>query len=548
MFKILVIALLLPFTIYANKYRVDDTSKIAINKQVSGSHIKVFIPNMPYIYLAKLINGTLVRASDNEQGWEFMLASKLEREGDLVYIFTLRENLKFQDGTDFDADNIIENFHFAMQKNNNDQMLYEHLTKVTKLSKYKVQFTLNKPLERFLFMIARYNIYSKAYLKKFKWGFHNTYTANNMKRPGPYGLGPYILKEGFSTGRAQTPIIKLKANPYYFEKGLPYIENITIYTELSTKEVLKMALKEEGSLDISPIPFNKKVEALISPFAKLVTSTSRHNISIIINLMKKNSILQNQKIRLALNEAIDQEKLLKFVYKGEGIIGPTTANRNHYSIKEATKDMLTHHEKLCKNNSNPKEYLTSILNGLELNVVTMEQMMFLWRGIEYQLSLYGVKINYTVVKSESTLFEYLLTNRDKPKNWDLLSWASDSWVSNNPWSVFFHYHTTQPWSAIEKDDILQGYLEKYLMYRFNSSKFLKQTKTIVQYVYNKSYMLSVPAPNIVLAVNKEVEYEPSAVLLMPLWKTKITSFHWSIRKTKYPEQRYLPIMPKRYIK
>ena len=210
--------------------------------------------------------------------------------------------------------------------------------------------------------------------------------------------------------------------------------------------------------------------------------------------------------------------------------------------------MLTHNKKLLKTNPNHKEYLNSILNGVELNVVTMEQMMFLWRGIEYQLSQYGIKLNYTIIKSEVKLFEHLLTNRDNPKKWDLLSWANDSWSSNNPWSVFFHYHLSQPWSAIDKDDILQEHLEKYLLSDFNSKEYLKQTKTIIDYVYNKAYMLSVPAPNIVLAVNKEIDYEPSAVLLMPLWKAKLTPYHWSIRKENYPDDRFSPIEPKRYKK
>ena len=548
MFKLFILISLISINLFANKYRLDDSKDISINKRVPGSEIKVSIPNMPYIYLSKLINGTLLRASDNEKGWEFMLASKLERKGKLVYIFSLKKGLKFQDGTSFDADNILENFYFAMQKKNNDKMLYDHLKSVKKLSRYKVEFTLKKPFGRFLYIISRYNIYSSNYLKKFKWGTYNTYTADNMKEPGPYGLGPYILVEGYATGRHQTPIIKLKANPYYYEKGLPYIEKITIYTELSTKKILNMALKNEGKLDISPIPFNKKVETIISPYTKLVTSSSRHNISILMNLMRKDSILKNQQIRLALNEAINQEKLLKFVYKGEGVISPTSVNRNHYSIKKATEGMLTHNKKLWSSISNPKEHLKKILDGIELNVITMDQMMFLWKGIEYQLSLYGVKLNYTIIKSEVKLFEYLLTNRDKPQKWDLLSWASDSWSSNNPWSVFFHYHTVQPWSAIDEDQVLQEYLNKYLEYDFNSKEFLKQTKKIIDYVYEKTYMLSVPAPNIVLAVNKEVSYEPSAVLLMPLWKVKLTPYHWSIRKNKYPQERLLPIEPKRYIK
>lgn len=58
-------------------------------------------------------------------------------------------------------------------------------------------------------------------------------------------------------------------------------------------------------------------------------------------------------------------------------------------------------------------------------------------------------------------------------------------------------------------------------------------------------MLFVPSPNIVLAVNKEVYYQPSQVLLMPLWKAKITPYHWSIRKNKYPKERKIPIRPQK---
>jgi len=526
-------------------YRIDDAATLAINKRIPGSHINVFIPNMPYIYLSKLVNGTLVRASDNQQGWEFMLAKSLKREGKLVYIFTLRDNIKFQDGTPFSADNVVKNFkQIKKDVRKGNTIFVERIQSIEKLSKYKVKFTLNKPIELFLHSLARYNIYSDKYIEKYKWGFYHNYTANSMKEPGPYGLGPYILTEGYATGREQTPIIKLKANPYYFEKGIPHIENINIYTELSTKEVLTMVFKEE-KLDIAPIPFNRKVETLISPYTKLITQPSVNNISIIMNMMRDNSILKDKKIRLALNEAIDQKKLLKFVYKGEGNIGPTTANVNHYSVRLATKGMLTHHEKLWQTNIAPQKHLKSILNGLELNVFTMDAMMFLWKGIEYQLNQYGVKLNFTITNSEKELFEQLLTNRKQPHEWDLLSWANDSWESNNPWSVFFHYHTYRPWSAIDEDTLLQEYMETYLQSPFNSPEFLDITKTIIDYVYNQAYMLAVPSPNIVIAVNKEVEYDPSAILLMPLWNAKITPYHWSIRKGPYPKSRQIPIRTQR---
>lgn len=59
-------------------------------------------------------------------------------------------------------------------------------------------------------------------------------------------------------------------------------------------------------------------------------------------------------------------------------------------------------------------------------------------------------------------------------------------------------------------------------------------------------MLFIPSPNIVLAVNKEIDYSPSAVLSMPLWKAKLTPLHWSIRKGAYPEENMMPVEPKSF--
>ncbi|AXX88287.1 ABC transporter substrate-binding protein [Malaciobacter marinus] len=526
------------------RYREDDAHKISLAKQIKGSHIKVFIPTMPYLYLSKLINGTLIRSADNENGWEFMLATNLKRVGDLEYIFTLRDDVKFQDGTKFDAKSVIDNFEEFMKGSMLYKPLRSRLEKIEKLASNKIKFTLNKPYELFLDRLTRFNFFSSVYLKKFGWGIGNIDTAVNTLEPGKYGLGPYILEEGYATGREQTAIIKIRANPYYYEKNKPYIEKITIYTELSNEEVLNMALKEEGGLDISPIPFNKKVETILSSYSKLVTSKSKHNISILFNLLKKDTSLKDKRVRIALNEAIDQEKLLKFVYKGEGQKSPTAANTNYYSVNLATKDLLTHHEKMINEKNETKKYLKSILNGLELNVYTMDRYMFLWKGIEFQLLQYGVKLNYIITKSEKELFSQLFSNIKNPKKWDMITLGTESWSSNNPWTVFFHYRINNIWSAIDKDEYLSELINKYSEVKFNSEEFLDVVDNIIHRVYEKAYTLAVPSPNIVLAVNKEVDYVPPKVLIMPLWNTKITPFHHSIRKTKYSKDRMLPILPK----
>jgi len=526
-------------------YRSDDTASMLINERVSGSHIKVFLPTMPYLYVSKLVNGTLVRSSGNREGWEYMMATSHTKINDLTYEFSLRKGVLFQDGTPFNADSVVENFEYFMKDPVVYSDIHKRLKSVTKVDEHTIRIHLHKPYGLLFSDLTSINLYTSAYLKRYGWSTKEGSTCNSMQAPGPYGLGPYILKQGYATGRFQTPILELIANPNYYEVGLPYIENITIYTELTSKQSVSMALEEE-SLDITPIPFNKKVETVLSTYARLYTKPSTHSISIYFNLLKPNSKLKDQNIRIALNKALNQANLLNFVYKKEGELAPTEASVNYHSVKLATKELKTWGERSLENPEEERE-LKKILNGLELDVITMDRFMFLWRGIEHQLKKYGVTLRYTTTPNEKEIYEQLLTNRASPKTWDILTWGNDDWSSNNPWTAFFAYRISDKWSAIDKDDVMQEYIERFFDLEFQSEAFDEVVSKIVKRAYEKAYMLFVPSPNIVLAVNKEVRYEPSSVLMMPLWKAKLTKYHWSIRNNaSYPKEREAPMLPLRF--
>ncbi len=520
------------------KYISNDIDKDVVNKKVPNSHVKIFLPSIPYTYISKLINGTLFRLSDNEAGIEKMLASSYKKIDDLTYDISLKKGIKFQDGTEFDADSVVENIKAFIKHPFTYTDIHNRLKGIKKLSRYKVRFFLKKPYGMFIRDLARINLYSHEYLQKFSW--QGGETGDNTSRAGAFGLGPYVLVEGYATGRKQTPIVKLKANPYYYEKGLPYIEYITIYTQLSSNEAFKMVMK--GELDIAPIAYDKKSQVVHSKYSKLITIESTNNISIYQNLLKKNGILKNQKVRVALNKAIDQDKLLHFVYKNEGKTAPTTASANYKMVQDAIKNMDYHGKNLSENE---KREIHKILNGISLHVMTQDRFMFLWKGIEYQLSQYGVKLIYHITTNEKDIYDALLSNRKNPKKWDLLAWGNDDWYGKHPWTVFFSYRTCSDWSAIDKDEILQGYIKNLFESEENSDEFKKNVKNIIKRVYEKAYMLFVPSINGVYAVNKEVDFTPYSVATMPLWKSKITKYHWSIRDGKYPKSRQSPMLPKR---
>ena len=524
-------------------YVEDNLNNHLFNERVTNSHIKVFIPSIPYHYVSKLINGTLLRIADTTIGWEYMLATNYEKVDELTYDFTLRKEVLFQDGTPFNADSVVENFKAFINQPYTYTDVHNRLKSVEKLNDYKVRFHLHKPYGMFFHDLAAINIYSNEYLRKFAW--KGGATGANTQEAGPYGLGPYILEDGYAVGLKQTPLVKLRANPYYYERGKPYIENITIYTQLTTNKAVDMVLNNEEMLDITPIPFNKKTEATLSPYAKLLTMPSTNNNVIYFKLIKPQGVLKNKHIRIALNKAINQPRLLNFIYKNEGKPAPTEASVNYTCIARSTAGMDTYGGYIS---DFEQMELKNILSGIELNVVTQDRFMFLWKGIEYQLAKYGVKLKYNITTSEKDIYEMLLTNRKEPKEWDMLTWGNDDWYGNHPWTTFFSYRTNSEWSAIDQDEVLQEYIEAFFYHPLGSAKFQESVDNIVRQVYDNAYMLFLPSPNLVLAINKEVYYTPSSVAIMPLWEAKISKHHWSVRENEYPRERLLPMKPQKVVR
>jgi len=523
------------------KFREDSANINKAKPLNPKSHINIFLPSIPYSYIAKSTNSGLIRSYDNKQGWVYDLAKSHERVDDFTYVFELRENLKFQNGKDFTIDDVLFNLEF-FKKN---PILYTNIDKVDfdiiKLDEKRFKIVLKEKYEMFLTDLSRVYFYTKEYIEKYNPVGAETGTAT--EQAGAFGMGPYILQSGFALGKKQTEKLELVANPYYWNKEFPKIQRITVYTQLDVNKAIEDITKYEGKLDLMPIPFNKKIEVLLSPYSKLIVSETTNNFVIFFNLLNGNQKLQNQNLRKALNQALNQENLLNFVYKNEGKISPFTTSINYDIVKKVAKNYKYKEEKLTK------DELNKLLNGLELSIFTQDRFMFLLKGIEYQLKKYGVKFNYKITNSEKDIYEQLLkTNKNKnDKNWDLLIWGDDDWYYKNPWSVFFIYETSGSWSTIGKDDLMQEHIKKFFTTKINSNEYEEVVKNILFRAKDKAYTLKVPSINKVTAVNKEVIYKPYEGGIIPLWEIEISNNHWSLRpkESQYKEELKKAIKPKR---
>ena len=521
--------------------REDAAPERVVQGLVKGSQVKVFIPSLPYLYTSHSINAALIRPSDNEQGWEFDMATSYRQIDEKTYEFKLREGVQFQDGSPFNADAVVLNMGYFKKKPtlySKIHLVFDHAEKV---DSYTVRFHLTEKYGSFLNDVIWMQFYTAPYLKKFGWNGKST--CPNLAEPGPYGLGPYVLKEGYVEGDRHTKEVVLEANPHYWDKRYPKVEKVTIYTELDSSKARDMVLNGEGALDLATIPPEDKVATILSPYAKLLTSPSTNNITIHINMRNGNPRLLEKDVRVALNQAINQANLLHFVYEGEGSLAAVGASPNFPGVREVSLTLKPYSEVEDPYAPAAQERLKKILDGLVLRVFTQDRFLPLWRGIESQLAKVGVALKIEVPPSEAEIFGTLLTTnaRQNKTQWDLLVWGNDDWYFNHPFTVFFVYRTPDVWSTVFPDPVMDGYIEEMFRTAVAEPGFVPVCEKIMRRAYENGYLLAIPSPNNVFAVNKEVVIRPYKMACMPLWKIQVTDQHWSVRQGPYPELLKKPV-------
>lgn len=529
--------------IHPTALRPDSAPQRVTQGLVKGSHLKVFLPSLPYLYTSHAINGALVKPSDNERGWEYDMAVDHRRIDETTYEFRLRKGVRFQDGTPFNADSVVLNMNYFAEAPVRYSKIDEVFDHVQKIDDYTVRFHLKEKYGSFLNDAIWMQFYTEEYLRTNPGGWNGKANCPNLSMPGPYGLGPYILTEGHIEGDSQTPQAVLKANPYYWDPAFPKIETVTVYTELDTLRAKELTLYDEGELDITFIAPEDKVETILAPFSKLVITPSTDNIAIHMNLINGNPRLRKRAVRRALNEALHQRNLLHFAYEDEGQLSPISPD--FPGVRDVAPHLLPFPKSHNPNAPETRARLKKTLDGLRLKVLTQDRFLPLWRGIETQFRHVGVKLEIDATRSEKDIFGPLLkTNAGENElNWDLLVWGNDDWYFNHPFSAFFVYRTHNVWSTIYPDPIMDGCIDEMFRAAVDEPEFPIVCEKIMRRAYDQSYMLFVPTPNKVFAVNKEVVFRPYKMACMPLWKIEVTDQHWSVRSPDkpYPDAFKTPV-------
>lgn len=230
-----------------------------------------------------------------------------------TYTFNLREDVKFQDGTDFNADAVVFNFKRWKDGSEDDNFAYypsmfggfgkdSVIKNVKAEDDHTVKFELKSSFAPFLKNLAMtpFGIASPTAVKK---------EGDDFKK-NPVGTGPYKFKEWDKDSK-----IVVEKNDDYWNKDKPILDKL-IWQVIPDNSSRLNALKN-GEIDLMDGVNPSDVDNIDNNDDLQIIDRPPLNVAYLgFNVEKKP--FDNKKVRQALNHAVDKESLIKAFYAGKG--------------------------------------------------------------------------------------------------------------------------------------------------------------------------------------------------------------------------------------
>jgi len=245
----------------------------------------------------------------------------------LQWTFSLRQGVKYDDGTEFNATHVKYTFDRAIGMADPNGAFVglgfgDMIQNITVVDTHTVRFDLTSPFPFFLTLIAGQECVmvdpTYAPMHGTSWNATDAvfYTDGNPRASNPMGLGPYTLANWTrSGGKDQT--MKLVANPNYWNAsaGVPKTKNIIIqfYQSSSTLALaiqggeVAVAFRQLSVTDINTMQNN----------ANLKVWQGTGNFIQYLCLQEKYWPFNETKIRQAVGAAINRTMLVSTVFQGQ---------------------------------------------------------------------------------------------------------------------------------------------------------------------------------------------------------------------------------------
>jgi peptide/nickel transport system substrate-binding protein len=256
------------------------------------------------IWTELLIYDQLIRPSTDGTKLEPGLAEKWSVSPDgLEYTFTLRD-AKFANGDPVTADDVVYSLQRAASDKSDWARFFKPVTKYTVVDAKTIKLGLDKPFTPMLNNLA---LFSASILPK-----KEVEAKGDDFFKQPYGSGPFSVK-AWNKGQD----IDLIRNTNYWQSGKPQVGEADI--QIINDDNARVLKLKAGEIDaIVGIPFNQVSELKQNADLKVGVAPVFRIELVQLNTTKKP--FDDQKVRQALNYAVNKEALVRGVLHGNGTV------------------------------------------------------------------------------------------------------------------------------------------------------------------------------------------------------------------------------------
>lgn len=271
-------------------------------------------------YLSTQIFDTLV-SMDKDGNFVPRLAESWDMT-DEALTMKLREDVKFHDGTDFNAAAVKYVFDWYVAEGTTCIFTSEiaDIASVDVVDDYTVRFNLKQPSA--ILMSALTNnagmIMSPAAIEKY---------GEDLSR-NPVGTGPFMLKEAIEGDH-----ITLARNPDYYLKGadgeaLPYLDEVVV--NVITEDTVKVTNMQSGDIDLTDyINTTTALDVLKgNPSLEVIRTSAGDHFCIYPNHL--NPALGDVRVRQAISYALDRDALCQVLTQGYGTVAPFPVSESQW--------------------------------------------------------------------------------------------------------------------------------------------------------------------------------------------------------------------------
>ncbi|MBP7767367.1 peptide ABC transporter substrate-binding protein [Candidatus Saccharibacteria bacterium] len=356
---------------------------------------------------------------------------------DTVYSVKLRPSLKWHDGKDITADDVV--FTFDQIKNPDVKSpLFQswHKTKVTKLDDLTVTFTLPAPFSPFIQGLTT-GIIPKHVLVDTPASQLRSALFNTTK---PVGSGPFVWSALQTTGATlEETWQQISLKPYAgYHKGSPKLDEFIVKTYPSEDKLIDAyeAKEVDALVDIESIPEEVSKSSDTQIYQPTLTA------EVLAFLRSDSDILNNVQVRRALTQSVNIKSVVENLDSPVTIArGPFLASQNEFSndISQLPFDIDAANKLLdesgwvrpadggTRQKSDGKLKLTVVAKDSKDQIDVLESLRGAWQKV-------GVEIESVTLKGTE------LQDRINSRNYDVLLYGIA--IGQDP-DVFAYWHSSQ---------------------------------------------------------------------------------------------------------